>query len=76
MTSSSSSEYLNINVDLGQVYGWMIGHINEEEKITTMLFGQFNKSTIPPESGWIYCGKNIFTNIKVKNRFANEDGYN
>jgi len=41
-----------------------------------MLFGQFNKSTIPPESGWIYCGKNIFTNIKVKNRFANEDGYN
>jgi hypothetical protein len=46
-----------------QVYGWILGRLNRYEKISTMTFGQFTTSVIPPKAGWIYCGKNIPSNF-------------
>jgi len=45
-----------------QVFGWILGRLNKFEKITTMAFGKFTTSVIPPDGGWIYCGKNIPAN--------------
>ena len=46
-------------VDDTLVNGWILGRISSDNKITCILFGQFTTDQVPPETGWIYVGKNI-----------------
>ncbi len=53
------------NKDGGEVYGWILGKLNEEGKVSTLLFGQFTTQITPPENGWVYLGYNINSNAIV-----------
>jgi hypothetical protein len=45
------------------VYSWMIGKLSPDDKISTVLFGQFTKSKLPPKDGWVFVGRNLDRNV-------------
>jgi hypothetical protein len=45
--------------EISLVYGWIVGKLNLDGRITHLLFGQFTESDVPPSNGWIPLAKVI-----------------
>jgi len=50
------------------VYSWIIGKLSHDGKISTVLYGQFTKSKLPPKEGWVFVGKNLDRNVVAINK--------
>lgn len=58
------------------VNGWILGRLSSDNKITCILYGQFTTSQLPPETGWIYVGKNISLDGSSKTTHSLHAGIN
>jgi hypothetical protein len=45
--------------EISLIYGWIVGKLNPDGRITHLLFGQFTESDEPPSKGWIPLAKVI-----------------
>ena len=47
----------NLQEDLNApVYCWIIGELDDNNKIRTVCYGIFTKDMLPPTEGWFYIG--------------------
>ena len=57
----SLASLLNLESD-AKAYAWLIGR-EVDGQMSSMIFGIFTEDINPPQSGWIYVGRNITSTV-------------
>lgn len=51
---------------ISNVYGWIVGRLSREGKVTNMCFGQFTQVIQVPHKNWIFVGRNISMDVLIE----------
>jgi hypothetical protein len=44
----------NENFYPGEIQGWVLCRLTEDNKLSNLIYGQFIKSSLPPQNNWVY----------------------
>ena len=62
--AGASGELVKADSDISVAYGWVLGRLTVDGKVCTIFYGQFTESLEPPDSEWMFLGRNINQSLR------------
>lgn len=74
--NANKDNSISFGGDSDVVYVWIIGKLSLDNRIASVMFGQFTKAKLPPTDGWVFVGQHLDRNLVAvsKGNKASEGG--